>query len=205
MPRDPQATAMNGLFVAKANYDLAKQQRSTTRQLLNKAILKASAVGMSKAEISRIVGSSSQRVGQIIAQLLAERLIPFVAVDVRVDRVQSGKDPKGVKAGGAWSALGWNDAKAARWAAAGFDPILPDDLPTLTRAQKDLLTVYLASPKYRAGRHVAADAAQNPDQGGTIAAQLCRLGLLRRGQDKHLDAQGHRTLVTYAVPGRKAD
>ena len=32
------------------------------------------------------------RVGQIIAQLLAERLIPFVAVDVRVDRVQSGKD-----------------------------------------------------------------------------------------------------------------
>ena len=191
MPRDPQATAMNGLFVAKANYDLAKQQRSTTRQLLNKAILKASAVGMSKAEISRIVGSSSQRVGQIIAE--------------HSDSAPSAKAPKGVKAGGAWSALGWNDAKAARWAAAGFDPILPDDLPTLTRAQKDLLTVYLASPKYRAGRHVAADAAQNPDQGGTIAAQLCRLGLLRRGQDKHLDAQGHRTLVTYAVPGRKAD
>ena len=191
MPRDPQATAMNGLFVAKANYDLAKQQRSTTRQLLNKAILKASAVGMSKAEISRIVGSSSQRVGQIIAE--------------HSDSAPSAQAPKGVKAGGAWSALGWNDAKAARWAAAGFDPILPDDLPTLTRAQKDLLTVYLASPKYRAGRHVAADAAQNPDQGGTIAAQLCRLGLLRRGQDKHLDAQGHRTLVTYAVPGRKAD
>jgi Kef-type K+ transport system membrane component KefB len=31
------------------------------------------------------------RVGQIIAQLLAERLIPFVAVDVRVDRVTAGK------------------------------------------------------------------------------------------------------------------
>jgi len=31
------------------------------------------------------------RVGQIIAQLLAERLIPFVAVDVRVDRVAAGK------------------------------------------------------------------------------------------------------------------
>ncbi len=28
------------------------------------------------------------RVGQTIGQLLAERLIPFVAVDVRVDRVQ---------------------------------------------------------------------------------------------------------------------
>jgi Kef-type K+ transport system membrane component KefB len=32
------------------------------------------------------------RVGQIIAQLLAERLIPFVAVDVRVDRVRAGKE-----------------------------------------------------------------------------------------------------------------
>jgi len=28
------------------------------------------------------------RVGQIIAQLLSERLIPFVALDVRSDRVQ---------------------------------------------------------------------------------------------------------------------
>jgi voltage-gated potassium channel Kch len=28
------------------------------------------------------------RVGQIIATLLSERLIPFVAIDVRVDRVQ---------------------------------------------------------------------------------------------------------------------
>ena len=28
------------------------------------------------------------RVGQIIAQLLSERLIPFVALDVRADRVQ---------------------------------------------------------------------------------------------------------------------
>ena len=30
------------------------------------------------------------RVGQIIAQLLSERLIPFVALDVRSDRVQVG-------------------------------------------------------------------------------------------------------------------
>ena len=30
------------------------------------------------------------RVGQIIGQLLAERLIPFVAVDVRMDCVQVG-------------------------------------------------------------------------------------------------------------------
>ncbi|KAL0018096.1 hypothetical protein WJX77_002629 [Trebouxia sp. C0004] len=32
------------------------------------------------------------RVGQIIAQLLSERLIPFVALDVRSDRVQAGKE-----------------------------------------------------------------------------------------------------------------
>lgn len=31
------------------------------------------------------------RVGQTIAQLLSERLIPFVAVDVRVERVQAGR------------------------------------------------------------------------------------------------------------------
>ena len=29
------------------------------------------------------------RVGQIICQLLSERLIPFVAIDVRADRVQA--------------------------------------------------------------------------------------------------------------------
>ena len=163
---------------------------------------------MSKAEISRIVGSSSQRVGQIIAEhsdSAPSAKAPKGAAAVRswnAHHDPSAKAPKGVKAGGAWSALGWNDAKAARWAAAGFTPVLPDQLPTLTRPQKDMLAVYLSSPKYRAGRHVAADAAIHSDQGGTIAAQLCRLGLLRRGQDKHLDAQGHRTLVTYAVPGR---
>jgi phosphoglycerate dehydrogenase-like enzyme len=32
------------------------------------------------------------RVGQIIAQLLSERLIPFVALDVRSDRVQVRKE-----------------------------------------------------------------------------------------------------------------
>ena len=69
MPRDPKATAMHRLFVAKANYDLAMEQRKATRQLLNKAILKAASIGMSKAEIARIVGSSSQRVGQIITEL----------------------------------------------------------------------------------------------------------------------------------------
>ena len=69
MPRDPKATAMHRLFVAKANYDLAMEQRKATRKLLNAAILKAATVGMSKAEIARIVGSSSQRVGQIITEL----------------------------------------------------------------------------------------------------------------------------------------
>ena len=69
MPRDPKATAMHRLFVAKANYDLAMDQRKATRKLLNAAILKAASIGMSKAEIARIVGSSSQRVGQIITEL----------------------------------------------------------------------------------------------------------------------------------------
>ena len=69
MPRDPKATAMHRLFVAKANYELAMEQRKATRKLLNAAILKAATVGMSKAEIARIVGSSSQRVGQIITEL----------------------------------------------------------------------------------------------------------------------------------------
>lgn len=35
------------------------------------------------------------RVGQIIAQLLSERLIPFVALDVRSDRVQVCARPHG--------------------------------------------------------------------------------------------------------------
>lgn len=69
MPRDPKATAMHRLFVAKANYELAMEQRKATRKLLNAAILKAATVGMSKAEIARIIGSSSQRVGQIITEL----------------------------------------------------------------------------------------------------------------------------------------
>lgn len=60
---------MHALFVAKANYDLAMQQRKATRNLLNRAILKASERGISKAEIARIVGSSSQRVGQIVSEL----------------------------------------------------------------------------------------------------------------------------------------
>lgn len=34
------------------------------------------------------------RVGQIIAQLLSERLIPFVALDVRADRVQASAGPE---------------------------------------------------------------------------------------------------------------
>jgi len=69
MARDPKANAMHALFVAKANYDLAMQQRKATRNLLNRAILKASERGISKAEIARIVGSSSQRVGQIVSEL----------------------------------------------------------------------------------------------------------------------------------------
>ena len=34
------------------------------------------------------------RVGQIIGQLLSERLIPFVAIDVQTDRVQVSQAPR---------------------------------------------------------------------------------------------------------------
>lgn len=68
MARDPKANAMNQLFIAKANYDLAVSARKNTRDLMNTAMMKAAAAGISKAEIARIVGSSAQRVGQIIAE-----------------------------------------------------------------------------------------------------------------------------------------
>lgn len=68
MPRDPKADAIHSLFIAKANYDLAMEAKQATRKMLNQSMLKAASVGVSKAEIARIVESSPQRVGQIISE-----------------------------------------------------------------------------------------------------------------------------------------
>lgn len=68
MARDPAANALHRLFVAHASYDAACTAKTRTRELLDKAILKAFEAGLSKAEIGRAVGASSQRIGQVIAE-----------------------------------------------------------------------------------------------------------------------------------------
>ena len=186
MARDPKANAMHRLFIAKANYDLAVSSRKNTRDLMNTAMMKAAAAGISKAEIARIVDSSAQRVGQIIAEHDGD--------------TPAAKVKKSAKAEATKTVQG----APIPWAQAGFVPLLPSELPKLTGDQRKMLHGYMQSPRYRAGRHVAADVGLNPDKGGTIAAQLCRLGLLRRGNEKHLDAQGHRTLVTYSIPAKRS-
>ena len=69
MARDPKANAMHRLFIAKANYDLAVEAKKNTRDLLNAAMTSAADAGITKAEIARVVGSSRQRVVQIISEL----------------------------------------------------------------------------------------------------------------------------------------
>lgn len=66
--RDPAADALHRLYVAQANYDAALTAKARTRELLDKAIAKAYMAGLSKAEIGRAVGSSPQRIGQIVAE-----------------------------------------------------------------------------------------------------------------------------------------
>jgi len=58
---------MHALFVAKANDDMAEAQKAKTRQLLNKAIIKAAQEGITKAEIGRVIETSGQRVSQILS------------------------------------------------------------------------------------------------------------------------------------------
>jgi len=58
---------MQRLHVAVANYDMAVEAKRTTRELLDVAICKASQAGMTKVDIAEVVGSTSQRVGQIVA------------------------------------------------------------------------------------------------------------------------------------------
>lgn len=216
MARDPKANAMHRLFVAKANYDLAVSARKNTRDLMNTAMMKAAAAGISKAEIARIVDSSAQRVGQIIAEHDGDTPAAKVKKSAKAEasKTAQGAPAPLAQAGNAiYTVVDTNTFRTTKardqgapapWAQAGLVPLLPSEPPKLTGDQRKLLHGYLQSPKYRAGRHVAADVGLNPDKGGTIAAQLCRLGLLRRGNDKHLDAQGHRTLVTYSIPAKRS-
>ena len=67
MARDPRVSAMQRLHVAVANYTMATEAKRTTRDLLDAAICKASAAGMTKVDIAEVVGSTSQRIGQIVA------------------------------------------------------------------------------------------------------------------------------------------
>ena len=216
MARDPKANAMHRLFIAKANYDLAVSARKNTRDLMNTAMMKAAAAGISKAEIARIVDSSAQRVGQIIAEHDGDTPAAKVKKSAKAEasKTAQGAPAPLAQAGNAiYTVVDTNTFRTTKardqgapapWAQAGLVPLLPSEPPKLTGDQRKLLHGYLQSPKYRAGRHVAADVGLNPDKGGTIAAQLCRLGLLRRGNDKHLDAQGHRTLVTYSIPAKRS-
>ena len=220
MARDPKANAMHRLFIAKANYDLAVSARKNTRDLMNTAMMKAAAAGISKAEIARIVDSSAQRVGQIIAEHDGDTPAAKVKKSTKAEAtktVQGAPAPLEQAGNAIYTVVASNTFRGAPapatktvqgapdpWATAGLVPLLPSEPPKLTGDQRKLLHGYLQSPKYRAGRHVAADVGLNPDKGATIAAQLCRLGLLRRGNEKHLDAQGHRTLVTYSIPAKRS-
>ena len=220
MARDPKANAMHRLFIAKANYDLAVSARKNTRDLMNTAMMKAAAAGISKAEIARIVDSSAQRVGQIIAEHDGDTPAAKVKKSAKAEAtktVQGAPAPLAQAGNAIYTVVASNTFRGAPapatktvqgapapWAKAGLVPLLPSELPKMTGDQRKMLHGYLQSPKYRAGRHVAADVGLNPDKGATIAAQLCRLGLLRRGNDKHLDAQGHRTLVTYSIPAKRS-
>ena len=66
MAQDPGAHALHRLYVAQANYEMACEAKATTRALLDRAIFWASEAGLTNAEIGRAVGSTGQRIGQII-------------------------------------------------------------------------------------------------------------------------------------------
>ena len=70
----------------------AAAQRRSARTAAEAVRAGRQALQASEGEVEELRGHviicGFGRVGQTIGQLLAERLIPFVAVDVRVDRVQ---------------------------------------------------------------------------------------------------------------------
>jgi hypothetical protein len=64
--RDPKVAATAALLASYQTHQLAATAKVKTRAQLNAAIVKAAELGIAKAEIARMVGTSSQRVGQII-------------------------------------------------------------------------------------------------------------------------------------------
>ena len=68
MSTDPAAIALQRLHVAQANYRMACDAKQTTRELLDEAVRQGSAAGLSKAEIGRAIGTTGQRISQILAE-----------------------------------------------------------------------------------------------------------------------------------------
>jgi hypothetical protein len=68
MSNDPAAIALQRLHVAQANYRMACQARISTRELLDEAVRQGSEAGLSKAEIGRAIGTTGQRISQILSE-----------------------------------------------------------------------------------------------------------------------------------------
>ena len=66
MATDPAAIALQRLHVAQANYRMACDARTTTRALLDEAVRQGAEAGLSNAEIGRAIGTTGQRISQIL-------------------------------------------------------------------------------------------------------------------------------------------
>ena len=66
MPRDKKAVATERLHDASARYEVALEGQKKARGRLEAAIVKGDKAGLTKAEMARVIGTSPQRVSQII-------------------------------------------------------------------------------------------------------------------------------------------
>ena len=81
------------LLLSPCGYSLFQNHATTKADLvMPSCIMLVQALQPNEGEVEELRGhvviAGFGRVGQIIAQLLSERLIPFVALDVQSDRVQ---------------------------------------------------------------------------------------------------------------------
>ena len=67
MAKDPHAEAWHRLHVCHSNYVMACSSKELTRTMLDEAIRNAAEAGLSNAEIGRAIGTTGQRVGQIVS------------------------------------------------------------------------------------------------------------------------------------------
>ena len=67
MATDPAAIALQRLHVASVNHRLACDAKQTTRELLDQAVRDGVTAGLSRAEIGRAIGTTGQRISQILA------------------------------------------------------------------------------------------------------------------------------------------